>query len=374
MAVGGRARLAEEFLPSTFEERGIAVPFTTAILAYSRARKSARGFIELCVTRFADAAGYYVIPWNAVRDIASLTVHDYALHEEVITARALDPHAMRLAALRVAADGLAGEAAADAAIAVLAADDELKALNQVLLMMRVLQEIDPVAAPLLFRGISRPEGQARVRAALFGAADRLELKPEIFDYRLSQLGINTYTVGVPWSPTEGRLRRILRRLGELVQSLVLWARIRVSDAAHTARFCASVASLTHTIGTGLLSELDELLADPRSIVISWDQLKEQVEQRCTRLAWLLDGWDPICQWWFDGENQSVDDQAVILQDILPVLPIVPRDELEGAKRFTVGDLVQRSRRFVRLHEDWLTGDLVDVDMVDRMEQLKIGWI
>lgn len=372
MVAAGRPRLAEEFLPSTFEERGTSVPFTTALLAYARVRKSARGYIELCVTRFSDAAGYYVIPWNAVRDIASLTVHDYALHEEIVTARALDPYAMRLAALRVAADGLAGEAAAEAAIAALAADEELKALNQVMLMMRVLQEVDPVAAPHLLRGITTSEGQARVRAALFEAADRLELKPEIFDQRLSQLGINTYTAGVPWSPTEGRLRRILRRLGEFVQSLVLWARVRMSDAAHTARFCAGVANITHSIGVGLLGELDALLGDPRTIVVSRETLRYDIDRLNARLAWLLDGWDAICTWWFDGENQSVDDQAVILQDILPVLPIVPRDELEGAKRFTVGGMVQRSRRFVRLHEDWLTGDFVDVDTVDRMEQLKVG--
>lgn len=372
MAVGGRPRLAEEFLPSTFEERGTAVPFTTAILAYARVRKSARGYIELCVTRFSDAAGYYVIPWNAVREVGSLTVHDYALHEEIVAARALDPYAMRLAALRVAADGLAGEAAAEAAIEALAADEELKALNQVVLMMRVLQDIDPVATPQLFKGITTPEGQARVRAALFQAADRLDMKPEFFDHRLGQLGIDTYAVGMPWSPTEGRLRRILRRLAEAVQSLILWARVRASDAAHTARFCAGVANVTYSIGAGLLGELDALLSDPRSIVVSWETLRDDVDRLNSRLAWLLDGWEVICNWWFDGERRSVDEQAVILQDLLPVLPIVPREELEGAKRFTMAGMVQRSRRFVRLHEDWLTGDFIDVDMVDRMEQLRAG--
>jgi hypothetical protein len=368
--VSGRPRLAEEYLPSTFEERGAAVPFTTALLAYARVRKSDRGYLELCIARFSDGAGYYVIPWNAVLEIASLTVHDYALHDEVVAARALDPYAIRLAALRVAAEGLAGEAAAQAAVAALAADEELKALNQVVLMMRVLQEVDPVSAPRLMRTITTTEGQARVRGALFQAAGQLELKPEIFDSRLSQLGIGTYSVGVPWSPSEGRLRCILRRLGEFVTSLVAWASTRISDAAQTAQFCAAVGHVTYGIGVQLLADLDKLLGNPRAIVLDWDGLREDIDGLSARLAWLLDGWEPICQWWFAGDGFASDEQAVILQDILPVLPVVPRDELEGSKRFTVAGMVQRSRRFVRLHEDWLTGDHVDVDMVDRMEQLK----
>ncbi len=65
-------------------------------------------------------------------------------------------------------------------------------------------------------------------------------------------------------------------------------------------------------------------------------------------------------------------RSVILQDILPILPIIPRDELEGAKHFAAGDLVKRSRRFVPLHEDWLNGHRVDVDTMVRREQLKVG--
>ncbi len=369
MALKSPSRTAEHFLPSTFEDRGVAVPFTTPLLAYSRARKGSRGGIELCVARFADSAGFYVIPWRDVREVASLTVHDVALHEEVIIARALDPYAMRIASLRVAETGLAGPEAAEAAVKGLAADEEMRALNQVVLMLRVIEEFAHAAAAALLRSITTAEGQERVRHVLFAIAGKLELSPELLDKRLSQLGVGTYSVGVPWSPVEGRFRRVLRRLGTFRTSLRQWAKGRLSDAALTATFCAEVADLTLSIGGQVLAELDEMLANPKSIVIDWENKKETIQHLTARLAWLLDGWEPLAEWWFACEGKSDDDHAVALQEILPILPLVPRKEIEGAPRIAIAGMVSETRRLVRLHEDWITGDF-DLDMVQRLENIK----
>lgn len=367
MTSASKSHPYEVFLPSTFEERGTSVPFNAPVLAYARVRKNDRRKVELCVAGFAGSAGIYVIPWHAVRDISSLTVHDLELHEEIITSGALDPHAMRVAALRVAAKGLAGVAAAKVAVAALAADEEMKALNQVVLMLRVIEEFDPAAAPNLLQGITTPQGQEQVRGVLAEIAGRLGIKPEIFDDRLGRVGIGTYAVGVPWSPVEGRLRQILRRVGELVVSLALCAKQRLNEAGSMARFCATVAHVTHGIGTQLLGELDALLADPRAIVVSWEKKRHELDRLTDRLAWLLDGWEPICQRWSSADGESSDGQAAILQELLPVLPLVPRDELEVAKRLSIAGMAMKNRRLVRLYEDWLTGDLIDL-----VEQLQTG--
>lgn len=365
-----KALTSEHYLPSTFEERGTAVPFTTPLLAYSRVRKNYREQLELCVTRFSDAGGYYVIPWNAVRDVASLTVHDVLLHEEVSSVKMPDPHVIRMAAFRAAASGLAGVEAAEAAEKAVAADEELKALNQVLLTLRMIEDMVHEEVPSLLRGIMTTSGQARVRGVLFATAAKFDLPPEILDQRLAQLGIGTYSVGVPWSPVEGRLRRVLSELGELCRALVAWSTAHVSDAALTASFCAEVGSVTFKLGSELIQEFDATIAGLRSIVVAEVGGLEKPEGIARRLAWLLDGWDPIIGWWAAGQGKSADEQAVILRDILPILPLVPREELGGSRRFTIDEAVQKSRRYVRLHEDWLTGDVVDIDKTLELERLK----
>ena len=108
-------RTPEQLLPSTFEERGAAIPFTTPMFAYARVRKDYRDRLELMVTRFAAVAGVYVVPWPMVPDIAALTTHDVMLYEEVSAKKVLNPYDMRLAALGVAKTGLAGPKAAEAA-------------------------------------------------------------------------------------------------------------------------------------------------------------------------------------------------------------------------------------------------------------------
>ncbi len=163
-------RTPEQFLPSTFEDRGAAIPFTTPMFAYARVRKDYRNRLELMVTRFTAAAGVYVVPWPMVPDIAALTTHDVMLYEEVSAKRVLNPYDMRLAALGVAKTGLAGPKAAEAATAALIENEKFKALNQLMLILRAIEETGISTAESLTREIATPEGQARVREAFFSIA------------------------------------------------------------------------------------------------------------------------------------------------------------------------------------------------------------
>ncbi len=366
----GSLRTPEQFLPSTFEERGTAVPFTTPMYAFARVRKDYRDRLELLVTRFSDGAGVYVVPWTAVPELAQLTTHDAVLHEEVLQKRVLNPFDMRLASLVVAATGLAGPVAAETATKRIAEDEESKALNQVILILKVIELAQRAAAPALLREILTPAGQTRIRETLFEIADKLDLAPELLDRRLSELGLCTYPVGVAWSPMEGRLRGIMKRTEEMRAALLAWAEDQLGEVSEQARFCAQVADHTLRICKQVLIDFDAEVADPAAIVAVWDEKRPVIENLSGRLAWLLDGWQPIADMWLDSAAADVGARAATLLEILSMLPLLPRKETEGPDHGRVAEaMASRRRTWVRAAEDWRTGE-VDSDLVQRLEGLK----
>lgn len=358
----------DHLLPSTFEERGATVPFTTPILSDSRVRKDWRDKLEIVIGQFSGGPGAIVIPWTAVGEMISLTTHDVLLHEEVMARRALDPYAVRMAALEVAKSGLAGPDVVEAATQCLAADEEAKALNQVVLIIKVIEEAEPNQAKALMRDIMNPDGQERVREALFAIADRLQLDAKAFDNLLSELGVATYAVGTAWSPTEGRLRKLVSRLGEFSASIADWASERLSEAADQAHFTVELSNHTLKIATEVLRKFDSLVGSPRSIVMEWDVKSGEVRGQATRLAWLVDGWEPLIETWTAAVDEA--EQIAALESIVPRLPFIPAKEIDPDKDEKANnDLFGKKRRWVKMNEDWKTGE-PDSELVHRLEMLK----
>jgi hypothetical protein len=363
-----RQRVFDHLLPSTFEERGAAVPFTTPVLAQSRVRKDWRDRLEIVIGQFSGGPGAFVIPWAAVPEMVSLTTHDVLLHEAVMGRQALEPHAVRMAALEIAKTGLAGPEVVDAATKALAADEEAKALNQVVLILKVIEETEPAEAKALTRNITTPEGQERVREALFAIGERLNLDAKGFDQRLSELGAATYAVGAAWSPLEGRLRRLVARLGEFTAALGAWGGERLGEAADQAHFGAEMAAHTLKIASGVLQQFDEIVGSPRTILADWDGNAAQVRRLATRLAWLVDGWQPLLDTWFDAGDEAARIEA--LAYIVPRLPFIPAKEVDPDQAGKTGaDLFGKAGRWVKANEDWKTGE-PDLESVHRLEALK----
>lgn len=365
----GKVRAIEHMLPSTFEERGAAIPFTTPQLAHARVRGDWRGRLELVVAKFAESAGAYVIPWPAVKDIGTLTTHDVMLHEEVMKQNALDPHGVRLCALTVAKTGLAGPEIAEAAEKALAEDEEAKALNQVVLILRVIEEAEPAVAKTLVRELATPQGQDRIRETLSSVAGRLGIEADILDKRISALGDKTYDVGTAWSPSEGRLRRQLKKLEAMQKSTAEWASERLGEAAEQAKFTSDVAAYTIANAREVLQKFDKMLASPRAIVADWDIKAPAAEKLARRLTWLIDGWDPIVEMWMASTEEAQHIDA--LSRIASVLPFVPRDEAEsGNVNSSVFNTLQaQGRKWVRSNTNWQTGE-PDVELIKRLEEVK----
>ncbi len=160
---------APEERPSSFDERGFALPFTAPMLLGARVRELPGEAQQLILPGLAGR-GTYILGWQAVLPLALPTLHDEALWREVAVLPHLTPGAIRGAARRVAAAGFAGRAAMRAAVAAELALEEARREARAALARRFDARAEPARldrlAGLLAEVGAEPGGGAPLRARL----------------------------------------------------------------------------------------------------------------------------------------------------------------------------------------------------------------
>ena len=145
--------------------------------------------------------------------------------------------------------------------------------------------------------------EARMKRAIFQVANTLHISPEILYQRIEVLTRSTFTVGLPWAPTPGRLRRLLGDLDAFAELLTQWQSRDVTAAAEVGRFGAAVALHTTTLARVTMGESDVLIRNVLSIMRNWERDAKIISAQMSRLAWLLDGWSYIVALWTSVENE-----------------------------------------------------------------------
>jgi hypothetical protein len=357
-----------EFAPSTFAQRGVAVDFTTPLLVQARIRQSDGERVELILPNLAGGKGSYILAWRSLVQFATVTLHDHSLYEVVLGIERMDPATVRTATLSVAAKGLAGRDAMRRAQTLLAQEKEEALLTNFLLVVDLLK-LAGISAQELMAGRAGEDTEARMKRAIFQVARTLQISPEILYQRIEVLTKSTFTVGLPWAPTPGRLRRLLGDLDAFAESLTQWQSRDVTAAAEVGRFAAAVAVHTTTMARITMGESDGLIRNVLSIMRNWERDAKIISAQMSRLAWLLDGWSYIVALWISVENEPHERQRDTILEMARLIPVMPREISE----WTASGLDQESksiqRKWVRLNQDWRTGRNL-LDSIIRNEVLK----
>ena len=360
---------AIEYAPSTFEERGAAVAFTTPLLSQTRVRRGERSKLEVLIPSLSQGMGIYVVAWKAVPEMVSMTMHDRYLHDLIVKEDACSPHEIRRATLKAARRGLAGPQAAQAARRALDEDEEQSTLTHYLLILAILKAVGLESPEMLKAGIDTDEGQRLTRQLMTRAAESLKMDATLLYARLADIAAVTAPVGLARSPRPGRLTRGLNDLKAFRDSMTGWARDVPSDAAPVAQFCAEVAQHTIAIGDKVLGDFHRRVEAIGPLMRDWDSEIVRVRAQAGRMAWLLDGWSHITGAWEVAQAEDHHQQAATVNDLFRILPLLPRKEssrdfVEDAKQVKLAH-----RRSVRMLEDWRTGQM-DIDAIRRIEAVK----
>jgi len=360
--------LVETYKPTTFVERGVAVPFTTPILVAARVRPSERGGPELIVPNPSGGRGVYIMAWSNVDQLCRPTVHDTRLYQAVSRQRAVTPASIRAAARRVASEGLAGRAAATAAAAAIEADSQARMVANFLLLLEFVRQAEPPGTNPVPPEQEHPKQlEIRAKRALSQVAPRLGQTAEALARSLEELADHYATIGVGSQSASSRAGMLTGNLRLLETDMARWAAGHDDDTGTAASMIGEIARLSLKCTEATLTEARLLLRDMKALLLRWQNAHAPVVQLVARPEWLLDGWEPICLIWRAATTTRERRRA--LEDMAPMVPYVPNEAGDWVGCTIDVDQTRRLRRTVQNREDWRTGAMF-VDAIARHEQLR----
>lgn len=356
---------------SRYQSDGVAIDFTTPILANARVRPAEVDRLEVIVADLGGGKGSYVVPLRHLGKIVSLTVHDRALCEEIVHRRAAAPDEIRRAVLAVARMGLAGPKAAAAARQTIADEQNERLLTTVYLVHRAINhdDRDAAAAGPALTVLAAEAERGQVKAQLSHIGQRVAMTGDQAYAVLEDWGVLIAAVGLKGMPLDCRLRRLTRQVADLANQLRRWADEEISYAGEHARRIADAADHVVARADRQIAKIDAFAAAMVETLRRWEASQRTIRAAVSDLAWILNGWEANLRRWRDAAEVSREEQQRAVADILAVLPPRPAAgtlETWSGEAFA---LSRRGSRKVRAHQDWKTG-AIDFDIVRRLEAIK----
>ncbi len=363
----------EPFLPATFLERGVAVPFTTPLLGGTRARPAAKNGIELVVPNPSGGRGAYILPWSGIASLCRPTLHDTVLNTRLAESRGVTPLTIRRVARALAAEGLAGEDAMEAAGRASDLDQDARRATNIALLMALTRQAESAAAA------SQPDdlGHLNERAAAWAAlnqkaaawaAGKLDQPVPWVGAALEALADALVAVGVGPGHSAARIPLLMARLRTVAAQTETWSGTATQDDhVAYARMIAAVAAHTITLADPLIREARAVADNMIGLLRVWSLDAEAAVRRIARPEWLLDGWERICLIWEAAGDDAARRAAMV--EIAVLLPVMPREASDWSGGARPDDPSQGPRRHVGLNEDWRSGAAV-LDLIARNEHFR----
>ncbi len=358
----------QDFLPTTFLERGIAVPFTTPMLAGSRTRPGERNAMELIVPNPSGGRGVYILPWDDLSALCRPTVHDARLTSVIAHAQGVTPTTIRKAARETAAIGLAGRAAAAAARNAEKSERQASLTVNFELLLALVRRVENGASGAVNPENERPaELERRARRAIAKIAPELGRTHESIANALEQIAALYSSIGIGASSSHGRVPSLLARLLRMRSELQSFMEAGSGDVAQEADLVAGALDLTTNCTKLVLADIRASAADILALLRRWLAEPDPLSQLLARPEWLLDGWDRIVALWETAELHRGQEET--LGEICNLIPSVPREIGHWVNhQLNIDAELHRHHRKVVLLEDWRTGRSV-MDIVFRNETL-----
>lgn len=356
------------YQPATFLERGVTVPFTTPFLLGARIRPTeTRAALEVVIANPSGGRGFYVVPWAALPEVCSPTLHDRRLWQLLSDQTGVTPALVREMARTVAAEGLAGREAAAAVAQARNEEGAARMRANFLLLLNLIRRSETAEEARVAPQADTPaQVEMRARRAMLRFAPRLGVSAEAIATWLEAIATVFCGVGVPEDTTVSRTRGLAAQLAAVVGEIERWvAQSPDPQEQHAAMLVMDAARLTLRCAEAAFKDLDGLLSDTPTLLRNWRTDSTAIARGATRPDWLLDGWSIICELWRDTDPSL---RAGSLWEMALLAPILPREVEEWTAIEEEWDRPARLRRMVRAKEDWRSGRMLEI--VARNERLR----
>lgn len=361
--------LIEFHHPVTFQSRGVAVPFTTPLLAGARVRKGSHNAPDIVVPNPSGGRGVYIVQWSGVRALCHPTVHDTVLFQRLAGLDRLNPERMRETALAIAGEGYAGTEAAAAATLTAATDRVLRLRAHFRLLTALLNQVNPAGRG---DGAVSPHRTAefdrRTSNVLHGIAPAFGCAAMHLAAGLEALGDAFAPIGIMPDERDTRIPRLVAKLEDTRNRVSLWLGAAPdNDIGGLGRTVTAAMTVAHQLASDVLSATRSMSADPAGLLKHWVANPEETVAIAARCDWLLDGWEGVCLLWQQASHDS--GRRAALLEMAQVLPVMPRQVSEWTDRPVPDSAMDPAARVVSQNDDWRRGSAA-FTLIQRNEALR----
>jgi hypothetical protein len=362
------APLVQSLRPANFQERGVAVPFTTPALAGARIRPAERTGTEFVVPNPSGGRGVYILTWSGVKQLCRPTVHDTLLHQRVSRLPVMNPSGVRTTARQLAAEGLAGKEATLAAAASAALERKELVLVNFLLLVTLMEQVEPGGLRVSAETEHTPEIDRRARSIVAHVAAAIGRTPTQIGEDLEALSRLFVPIGLRAETPPARLPRLMARLAATADGLAAWADqfkddSRANLASSLSRSALVTAAAAGTAHTAVLDLTDNMVG----LLQLWAGNPTEVIKQASRPEWILDGWERFCLLWETAATVST--QSAALLEMAQLVPMLPKEGATFGQERSELEKLEPGLRTAQLNVSWRGGGALQ-GLIARNEKLQ----
>ena len=270
----------------------------------------------------------------------------------------------------VAAEGLAGEEAIEAAQKAEDQDKSDRLVANYHLLVALVSQVNNASEGQSSGDVTAPAELLKLsQVTLDQIAPLLGRSSNWVAGALEAIADVMACIGVTVGSTTGRVPRLVQLLQRCAKEIADWGRTESLDRAAYADMIYSVANFTWVLAEATLSHARALTGNMVTLLRTWASAPDTVADLAGRPDWLLDGWEQICLLWDLAKDDAA--RRASLVEITQLLPILPREASEWSNLASKTDISSRLRRVIPLNEDWRTGTKV-FELIARNERLRAG--
>ncbi len=323
-----------QILPKSFVQRGVAVSFTSPVLAFARCRRPpGETNVEYLVPGLAGSTETYVLPYKALPEIITLSVHDRMLHESLPKLRKVTPLTIREAVCRVALTGLSGPIPMRRAREEIASAKARPLAIMVALVYRAIKQLaanEPEVADLDEANLGTPEGLSLARKALSGYAQGAGLTAGDIMSRLEDWGKITAPLGGPGETHLGSLGKTIQENDALAASMTKWLIPEPPDTGEMAQRTALAAKEASTVARKATALIDSAADELSETLANWQTARKEIADGVDKISLVMDGWERINTYWRDAESMDRFRQRTTIESFAQYLPMLPEEAASDA--------------------------------------------
>ena len=354
-------------LPPDFAQRGVAVPFTTRLLFFARARRATDGTLEFLVPGLAGGLKTCVIPHGKIGETLSMTVFDRALMEELADISTITPATVEQAALSVGSTGLGGSRLMQRAHRRAEADRFGTLALEGLLTNGLLAAFDE--KPIDVTYLELEDLRARARTALEPHAAKLDAPVDAILSRLAQWAQIILPIGSEEADFTGPYVATLGDMERFAAELSTWLIPEPVGPAEMAQRIAVAARKTAAAAHMRIDRIDEYRGRVPQSLRDWDTVWASLTADVEMISNIIDGWQRLVDKWDAVSRMDRVDQREIVELFALYLPVLPRKAVDENHDFWTS--IRENQK--RWNASVGTPDLMatDDDLKDKIGDFKV---